>query len=113
VRGLLHEFGIVIPPVPATLCPPSAPSSKTPTPACLACSCRPRPRRPREIRELEGRIRVVARHLDAVAEQVPVVGRLRSIPGIRLLTATALLTAVADVQRFPSGRHFASHLVTS
>ena len=64
----------------------------------------------REIRELEGRIRVVERHLDAVAEQLPVVDRLRSIPGIGLLTATALLAAVADIQRFQSGRHFASYL---
>ena len=38
------------------------------------------------------------------------VDRLRSIPGIGLLTATALLAAVADIQRFQPGRHFASYL---
>jgi transposase len=36
--------------------------------------------------------------------------RLRTIPGVGLLTATALLAFVGDVQRFPSGRHFASYL---
>src|SRR5262249_22967782 len=41
---------------------------------------------------------------------MPVVDRLRSIPGIGLLTATALLAAVADIHRFSSGRHFASYL---
>jgi transposase len=32
------------------------------------------------------------------------------IPGIGLLTATALIAAVGDVSRFPSARHFASWL---
>src|SRR3989441_2725139 len=36
--------------------------------------------------------------------------RLRSIPGVGLITATALVAFVGDVQRFPSGRHFASYL---
>ena len=35
---------------------------------------------------------------------------LRTIPGVGLLTATALVAFVGDVHRFPSGRHFASYL---
>jgi len=46
----------------------------------------------------------------ALADQTPAVARLRSIPGIGLITATALVAFVGDVQRFPSGRHFASYL---
>ena len=69
----------------------------------------PWPKQVAKIRELEGRIRVVERQLDAVAEQLPVVDRLRSIPGIGLVTATALLAAVADIQRFQPGRKFASY----
>jgi transposase len=38
------------------------------------------------------------------------VSGLRSIPGIGLLTATALVATVGDVRRFPSARHFASYL---
>jgi len=38
------------------------------------------------------------------------IGRLRTISGVGLLTATALVAFVGDVQRFPSGRHFASYL---
>jgi len=38
------------------------------------------------------------------------VERLRSIPGIGLLSSTALVGFVGDVRRFPSGRHFASYL---
>ena len=35
---------------------------------------------------------------------------LASIPGIGLLTATALVAFVGEAHRFPSGRHFASYL---
>jgi len=110
VRGLLREFGVVLPTgarhVVPTLGPVledadgGAPSLLRPALAEAA----------REIREIEGRIRTVEHQLDAVAEQTPVVSRLRSIPGVGLLTATALVAAVGDVQRFPSARHFASYL---
>ena len=45
-----------------------------------------------------------------MTEQLPVVGQLRTIPGIGLLTATALLAFIGDIRRFPSGRHLASWL---
>jgi transposase len=38
------------------------------------------------------------------------VQQLREIPGVGLLTSTALLSTVGDIQRFPSGRHFACWL---
>lgn len=63
-----------------------------------------------EIGELETRIESVEEQLQALALQTPVVERLRTIPGIGLLTATALVGFVGDVQRFPSGRHFAGYL---
>jgi transposase len=64
----------------------------------------------REIRELEARVRKVERSLETMARDSEVLVRLRTIPGIGLLTATALVAFVGDVQRFPSGRHFASYL---
>jgi transposase len=33
-----------------------------------------------------------------------------TVPGVGWLTATALIALVADIRRFPSGRHFASCL---
>ena len=50
------------------------------------------------------------RSIEALAEQTPVVARLRSIPGVGLMTATALVAFVGDILRFPSGRQFASYL---
>jgi len=64
----------------------------------------------RELGELETRIRQVERSLEAMARERDVVGRLRTIPGVGLLTATALVAFVGDVQRFRSGRHLASYL---
>jgi transposase len=63
-----------------------------------------------EIGELESRIKTVEKHLAALASQTAVVARLRTIPGVGLLTATALVGFVGDVARFPSGRHFACYL---
>jgi transposase len=64
----------------------------------------------REIGELETRIRAVERQLEGIASHRPIVDRLRTIPGIGLLTATALVAFVGDVERFGSGRHLASYL---
>jgi transposase len=63
-----------------------------------------------EIRDLDRRIKVAERQLDALAQQSPAVERLRTIPGVGLLTATAVLAFIGDIHRFPSGRHFASYL---
>jgi transposase len=63
-----------------------------------------------EIRELERRIVEVERRLEAIGRQNPLVRRLRSVPGIGLLSSTALAGFVGDLRRFPSGRHFASYL---
>jgi transposase len=64
----------------------------------------------REIRELEARVRELERSLETLAEASPASERLRTIPGVGLLTATALVAFVGDVRRFRSGRRFASYL---
>ena len=63
-----------------------------------------------EIRTLEERTRTIEKQLTALAAKTPVVDLLRTIPGVGLLTATALVGFVGDVRRFPSGRHFAAYL---
>ncbi len=63
-----------------------------------------------EIREFEARIATVEKQLRMLAKQTPVVERLQTIPGVGLLTATALVALVGDVERFPNSRHFASYL---
>jgi len=63
-----------------------------------------------EIEALGDNIKMTERQLEALAEQTPAVERLRSVPGIGLLIATALVAFLGDIQRFPSGRHLASYL---
>ena len=63
-----------------------------------------------EVRDIERRIALVERQLEALADQTPAIQRLLTVPGIGLLTATALFAFVVDVHRFPSARHLASYL---
>ena len=110
VRGLLREFGVVIP-LGAKRVVPIVQAVLEDAESPLPDSLRPALDEARvEIGELERRMRKVEHQLRALARQTPVVHRLRSIPGVGLLTATALVAFVGDVGRFPSARHFASYL---
>jgi transposase len=109
-RGLLREFGLpipvgarhVVPQITALLAAPDSPVPAALRPALEAVAA--------ELRELERRIRAIDCQLDALAATMPLVAQLRTIPGIGLLTATALVAFVGDARRFPSARHFASYL---
>jgi transposase len=63
-----------------------------------------------EIRTLEERVGNVEARLANIAKNHPLVQTLLSVPGIGLITATAVVAFVGCLQRFPSGRHFASYL---
>lgn len=110
VRGLLRELGIFIPVgarnvVPKVLELVEDADCQLPTAvresfyqACM------------EIREFEKRISQMNWQLELLCRQIPVCVRLRSIPGVGVLTATALVASVGDVARFRSCRHFANFL---
>ena len=55
-------------------------------------------------------MRAVERQLAALAADMADVMLLQTVPGVGLITATALVALVTDIRRFPSGRHFASFL---
>jgi transposase len=62
-----------------------------------------------EIRLLEARIAQLERELTQVARSSPACTTLLSIPGVGLLTATAMVAATSgDVTHFKDARHFAS-----
>jgi transposase len=110
LRGLLREFGFPLPVGAARVVPQASalldePESELPAPLRLALDevCQ-------EIRDLEARIQTVEKQLALLAAEFPVVERLRSIPGIGLLTATALVAFVGNVERFATSRRFASFL---
>ena len=110
IRGLLREQGLPIPVGARNVVPQTlswVEDAESPLTAPLrfvlfeACT---------EVRELEARLRQVELQLEALAKETPLAVRLRSVPGVGLLTATALAGFVGDLSRFPSGRHFASYL---
>jgi transposase len=110
LRGLLRELGVFIPVgarqvVPAVWALIEDADSELPEPlrSIFAEACR-------EIRDIEARVKMIERQLEATAEQLPAVAHLRTVPGVGLLTATALLAFIGDIRRFPSGRHLASYL---
>lgn len=110
LRGYLREHGFVIPVGARQVVPfvwAVTSDADSGLPDCLRPALADAAR---EIGELETRIRAIERELEQLARESVVITRLRTIPGVGLLTATALIAFVGDIQRFPSGRHFASYL---
>ncbi len=110
LRGILREFGVAIP-LGARHVVPHVRALLEDVDAGVPGLLRdPLGEALREIGELETRIHAVENQLATVAEPAMVIRRLRTVPGVGVLTATALVAVVGDVQRFPSARHFASYL---
>jgi transposase len=110
LRGLLLEFGVFIPigahhvvPRVRGLVEELADAVPVALRGALATACE-------EIESLETHMRDVERQLTALARQLPDVTLLQTVPGVGLLTATALVALVGDIRRFRSSRHFASFL---
>lgn len=110
LRGFLREHGVAVAPGPARIVAHVA--------QLIADADAPIPPRLRQllasvvddIRAIETHITRVERDLQAVAQADPVVERLMTIPGIGVLTATALVATVPHIHSFPRARRFASWL---
>jgi transposase len=110
LRGLLRELGIFIPMgarevIPAVWAQIEDADSEIPAAlrSVFAEACQ-------EIRDIEARIKKVDHQLEVLGDEIPAVVWLLTIPGIGLITATALVAFIGDIHRFPSGRHLASYL---
>jgi transposase len=110
VRGVLRELGIFIPKGAEQVVPEVSrlvQDDESELPDALrpflveACA---------EIRKLEKQCKAVERQLKAFARQLPEIKRLLTIPGVGLLTATAIVGFIGDLRRFRSGRRFSSYL---
>jgi transposase len=110
LRGILREHGLLL--------PAGARAALQAVPTILEDAETPLPMHLRqvlasvhdEVRAIEARIAGLERELRTLAEADPVVTRLRTIPGIGLLTATALVGTVGHIHAFRRARQFASWL---
>jgi transposase len=108
LRGVLREFGVVIPMGaakvrPAVLCALEDGDNDLPmrlrdTLAELL----------EQMLALEARMARIEHHLDEFASRDTTTMRYQTVPGIGLLSATALRASVGSLDRFPSGRHLSA-----
>jgi transposase len=110
LRGVLREFGIAVP-LGARVARTRIAHHLAQPPQDLPAAMRPLlAQMLSDIKQLEQQIDQIERDLTELTRADPVVQQLRQIPGIGLLTSTAIRASVGDVQRFPCGRRFASWL---
>ncbi len=110
VRGLLREFSHDLPQGPAAVLervPAWLVDEAFDLPPALRQALR---QAMDEIKDLESRIAEVEKLLRQEARQRQDVARLLAVPGIGLLTATALAAAVGNMEAFRDGRHLAAWL---
>jgi transposase len=110
LRGLLREHGVLL--------PPGAERAVAAVPGLLEDHDAPIPDRLRqmaawlyeEVRDVEERMKRVEQTLGRVADTDAVIQRLLTIPGIGVITGTALVATVGHIHAFRRARYFASWL---
>jgi transposase len=108
VRGILAEFGIPIPKGARTFLPHAHRAlDHDLIPAFLRESLF---EALEEVRELEAKAAALKDQLQRLGNRIPTVQYLMTVPGIGILSATALLSTVGDIHRFRSGRSLANYL---
>ena len=110
VRGLIYEFGLVVPKGWRALIAQAGPLL-----ADTRCEVPELVRRELMtqldgLRALTARITELERQIASWQRQEAECRRLASIPGVGLLTATAVVATIADAHSFHSGREFAAFL---
>jgi transposase len=109
-RGLLHEYGIIVPQGAATFRQHVLEKLTTEDAKLTPHSLELFRQLLEELAALEARVATYDAQLAQVAQTHPVCQRLMTIPGLGELTATALVAAVSDATQFKNGRQFAAWL---
>jgi transposase len=108
LRGHLREFGVVIPVGPRhVLGHARAALERGVVPAYLADALE---ELIAEITTLETKAEGLRTELERLARRMPAAEHLMSVPGVGVLTATAMIAFVGNARRFRSGRDFAAYL---
>jgi transposase len=109
LRGFCREFGLTVPRGAHTglrLLTELVADDANAIPAMLRIQL---PSLLEEIRVLESRVALLERDLAQIARRIPACQLLMTIPGVGLLTSTALVAAVGtDISQFHNARQFAN-----
>lgn len=109
LRGFCREFGLAIPQgagTGVTAIRRLIMDDASPLPCLIRASMQ---LLIEEVEQLEVRVEALETELSALAKQSPACAALLSVPGIGLLTATAMVAATGgSVSHFKDARHFAS-----
>lgn len=110
LRGLLYEFGEVLPAGYAALAkalPAALANLDTRLPAVLVDSLREQWAR---VLSTDKEIAAIERRLALILRDTPSCQAVAEIPGVGLLTATAAVASIGEAKTFKSGREFAAWL---
>ena len=110
IRGLLMEFGIVF--------PRGLSLARAAIPRIIADEANDLPPRARQlfrrlfdhVGELDRQVKAIEEQLQAWHHDDPASQRLRKVPGIGFITATALAASIGDAKAFKNGRQMAAWL---
>jgi transposase len=110
IRGLLREHGCPVPVGARTVLARVTAILEDPARALPMMLRQTVAHLVEEVRHLEARVAEIDRELARVAREHVVATRLQQVPGVGVVTATALLGAVGHIHGFRRGRDFASWL---
>ena len=110
IRGLLREQGCPVPAGARTVLTRVAAILDAPTCALPVVLRQTVAHLVEGVRSLEARVAEIDRELTRVARAHPVAMRLQQVPGVGVVTATAMIGAVGHIHAFRRGRDFASWL---
>lgn len=108
IRGLLYEFGIVLPEGHQALLkelPYALSTAQSRLPSMLIDSLHEQVRR---IRQFDADIGAIERRLQQQLREMPACKAISEIPGIGLLTATAVVSTIGSAAAFENARQFAA-----
>jgi transposase len=110
VRGVLREFGIVIA-LGANKVRPAVLAALEDAENELSMALREHIHQQlQHIQRLQQQMQHIEQQLQQFAKEDAACKRYLGVPGIGLITATALRSSVGDLQRFKSGRHLSAYL---
>jgi transposase len=108
LRGLLYEFGIVLPMGPVAAIKALAAQRERLEQTVPAAVARAVQLQLDMFRQCEQTVEAIQHELAQELKQSPQARRLDAVPGIGVLGATALAAAIGDGSGWRSGRHFAA-----